>query len=205
MSVDEKELMQELKNIKDIKMDIVPAKELYGGTLRIVGLGWVYNAIVILFPIILFTIVHEKQIIMSLLFISTIMSLILSTIIYIIPAFILFGLAFKYILFKKGIAPHLKYGEVLRERFKKGAKITLLVHFLILSLIAIFVSPVKDSDIVFGILVGAFISVSFIVFFIFGCVIEMEVTRLGGPHALELLKDVLSRKSSKSSNEGTGG
>ena len=150
MNVDEKELMQELKNIKDIKMDVVPPNILYGGAFKIIGVGFLYFLMISLLPPIFLSLKLE----MSVTLLRGISFIVIFSIIYFLISFIIFfSIAFQYTLFKEGIAPHLKYGEVLRERFIKGVKITLFVHFSIL-IITTFILSYFSPDSTWFIFVG---------------------------------------------------
>ena len=205
--LDEKKLMQELKEIKNIKMDVVSANILYGNTFKIVGVGFLYSMGIFFLLLMMFSFKKGGMFLFFLLskiLWVVISGIIFSAIIYFIPSFMVFSVALKYVLFKEGIAPHLKYGLLLCERLKKVIKLTLLIHFSILFIIALLLSFFELEIAIFSFL-GAVLIVSIIVFFMFGAFLDIEITRLGAPHLLELLKDVLNKDKSDEEDEKSKG
>ena len=185
--INESELMGELRDIKNIKMEVVSASMLYGNTLKIVGLGYLYAIIVFLLHFIFAFLCKQVPIaIVSPLIIMT------SIIYFFMPVWLVLSFSYSYFLFKEGIAPYLRYGTALCWRASSFIKRVLFVHFTISVVVALLAFFIKNDE--GGAVIGAFfitLGVTIIIFLIASVTFKMELIRLGVPNLLEMIKDIV--------------
>ena len=189
--INESELMGELRGIRNIKMDVVPARMLYGNTLKIVGLGYLYTIIVFLLHFIFAFLC--KQVPITIVFPLIIMT---SIIYFFIPVWLVVSFSYSYFLFKKGIASYLKYGTDLCWKVSSFLKRVLFIHFTISVVVALLAFLIKNDE--GGAVIGAFfitLGVTIILFFIASVIFKMELIRLGAPNLLEMIKDIVKPRS----------
>ena len=197
MNINEKEIMQELKDIKNIKMDVIPANVLYGNIFKAIGLWILYFLIIVFYPIIVFLGRGYTKIAVD--------QFPARIVVFIILGFaigcIIFNISYYYTLFKEGIAPNLKAGRYLCNKFKKLIKITVLIHFIFMAPLSFLLFPIEiivTEDSMKGVLLFFVfcLIITVIILLIADKIFKIELTRLGAPHLLEVLKDVLSRNTS---------
>ena len=190
----ESELMGELKDIKNIIMDVVPAKKLYGNTLKTTGFIYLYFVVVFLLqPFFSFIQLHYQMSAAFILKSVLLVILMASVSFFFIPVWFVFSYSYNYFLFKEGIAPNLKYGKYLFWKIKTFIKKTLFIHFILSIIIAFLSFFIKDEiDAWIASLIGT-LGVSIVTFIIASSIFNMELVRLGTPNLLEMVKNIAKK------------
>jgi len=167
----EKDFMQELRDINNIKIDVVPSKEIYGFLFG--GCVWlfVYYCVVGMlsshpagFPLLGGVVDAVLMFPISICF------------------FIFYFWYYTY--FRKAIAPNMRYGNILLRKLHKLVFVLAIIN----ALIVLFVSLVSSEPFI-GFFLGLLISL-----WIGGVAINFELQRLGVPNFLQGVKNIVKSK-----------
>lgn len=185
----EQNLLPEFMNLKSIKINVIPAGELYryilGGYMVLIAYCIVSSVIFCLATGItsFFTGSHGIFNPLGILVVSSMIVGICT------PFFIL--IFWRYAFFRKAIAPNLKYGDLILQRIGRYVKyFSFCVFIAILVVSSLPLHDLSQQDYYRGIFISAF-SILLIFSVIFNFFLRMEVERLGIPNLWDGIKNLM--------------